>query len=136
MPVPSQRKYDVKHLENIEKYSAQVRKAYREALKEVSRLTVGLSLNKNDEFYFRNYPSVNKKVNAVLKKMYDSVYGTTVSGIHSEWDLAVEKNNELARYVFGVELKDLPVEVRDKYFSNNAFINFLGGESESGIYFS
>jgi len=120
MPLPSQRKYDAKHLANIEKYSAKVRAAYLEALKEVTRLTYKLNLNKNNEFYFRNYSAVNKKVNKVLRELYNKVYGTTVSGINTEWDLAVEKNNELARYVFGQELKDLPVRVRDKYFSNNA----------------
>jgi hypothetical protein len=120
MAIPSQRKYDKKHLKRIEQYAAKVRAAYIEALKEVSKLSVGLSLNKNDEFYFRNHKRLNQKVNKLLKKMFDEVYGTTVQGIKSEWDLAIEKNNELARYVFGVELKDLPVQVRDQYFSNNA----------------
>ena len=120
MSVPSQRKYDSAHLANIERYVAKVRKAYIEALKEVSQLTYRLSLNSNDEFYFRNHSSINKKVNEVLRAMYDSVYGTTVSGIHTEWDLAVEKNNELMRYIFGTDLKEVSNKVRDSYFSNNA----------------
>lgn len=120
MGIPSQRAYDIEHLKRIEKYSSSVRSAYRKALKEICQLTFGLSLNKNDEFYFRNYSEVNKKVNDVLKAMYDSVYGTTVAGVKTEWDSAVDKNNALARYVFGVDLKDLPTNIRDKYFTNNA----------------
>ncbi len=120
MPLPSQRKYDLKHIKRLDQYSKKVRTAYIEAIKQVSKLTINLSLNKNSEFYFRNHPEVNRKVNDVLKTLYSDVYGSTVSGINSEWELAVNKNNELARYVFGKDLINIPDQYRDKYFSNNA----------------
>lgn len=119
MAIPSQRKYDAAHAANIEKYGRLIRKYYREVIKEVSKLAVGLQLNANDQFYFRNNPQLSKKVNKLLKSLYSQVYGTSVSGINSEWELAVEKNNELARYVYGKNLDNLPIQYRDKYFSNN-----------------
>lgn len=119
MPLPSQRKYDGIHAKNVDKYARQVRAAYQSVIKEVSQLAIPLSLNPNDEFYFRNYPILNKKVNTLLNGMYDNVYGTTVMGINTEWELAVEKNNELAQYVFGKDIKELPAEVRDNYLSGN-----------------
>lgn len=116
---PSQRKYDFQHQKNLDTYAFRVRKAYLAATKDISNLTYKLSLNSNDEFYFRNNPSISKKVDAILKEMYSEVYGVTVSGINSEWELAVEKNNELARYAFGKDLKKLPPEFKQKYLSGN-----------------
>lgn len=120
MPVPSQRKYDSVHAANLDRYARDVRRAYLSVIKEVSQLGVGLNLNANDEFYWRNYPEANKKVNELIKQLNSRVYGTTVSGINTEWDLAVEKNNELAYYVYGKELDQLPAAYRTKYLSNNA----------------
>jgi hypothetical protein len=117
---PSQRKYDDIHARNIARYQRQVRASYVKVINEVAKLSVGLSLNANNEFYWRNYPSVLKKVNKLLNELNSNVYGTTVSGINTEWELAVEKNNELAQYVFGKSLQDLPDQYKTKYLSNNA----------------
>lgn len=119
MPIPSQRKYDQLHAENIDKYSREIRKAYLAIIKELTKLKIPVSFKPGDEFYFRNYPNLNKKVNKLLKQLYSNVYSTTVLGINSEWDLAVEKNNELALYVFGKDLDKLPAQYKRKYLSNN-----------------
>jgi hypothetical protein len=120
MGVPSQRIYDDIHDANLDKYAKQLRKHYLETIKAMSNIATGLNLNANNEFYFRNNPEVSQEVNKLLKQLNSKVYGTTVEGINSEWDLAVEKNNELAQYVYGKTLEDLPTQYRDKYFSNNA----------------
>lgn len=119
MPIPSQRKYDSIHDKNLARYMKKVRASYIKAIKAVSELAVGISLNANNEFYFRNHPEVSKKVNAVLKTLHSEVYSATVSGINTEWELAVEKNNELTQYVFGKNLDELPTQYRTKYLSNN-----------------
>lgn len=119
MPIPSQRKYDKEHLKNVNKYAFRVKKAYLSAIKEVSKLTVGLSLNSNDEFYFRNYSEVNRKVNEVIKSLYNDVYGTSVEGINTSWETAVEKNNALTNYVYGKDIDKLPASYRENYLSNN-----------------
>lgn len=119
MSIPSQRNYDKEHLDNLRKYSSRVKKAYLAAINSVAKLAVPLSLNANDEFYFRNYSDVNTAVNNIVKELYSNVYGQTVTGINTEWDLAVEKNNELTKYVYGTKLADLPSEYRNKYLSSN-----------------
>ena len=119
MPIPSQRKYDADNLASIKKHAFQVKKAYLAAINEVSRLTFALSLNPNDEFYFRNYSEVNNKVNDLIKKLYTDVYGTSVSGINTGWETAVEKNNALTNYVYGEVLDKLPAAYRENYLSNN-----------------
>lgn len=124
---PSQRKYDDIHARNIELYGKRVKRAYQNVIKEISELTYNLSLNPNDEFYFRNNPKVSKKVDALLKGLYNDVYSTTVAGINTEWGLAVDKNNELAIYAMGDSLQELPDKYKRKYFTSNdgARNNFL-----------
>ena len=119
MPIPSQRKYDEIHAQNIEKYANKIKRAYQKTIKEVSELIYKLSLNPNNEFYFRNNPEVSKKVDDLLKSLYNEVYGTTVHGINTEWGLAVNKNNELAIYVMGDSLQELPDKYKKKYFTSN-----------------
>ncbi len=120
MAVPSQRKYDGKHNNNLKKYAKEIRLAYLYIIKQVAKLTYKLNLNDNDEFYFRNHSSVNKKINKLLQQLYSNVYGTTVLGANTEWDLAVEKNNEIANYVFGKDIDLLPKSYINKYFTTNA----------------
>lgn len=120
MAVPSQRNYDDQHRRNVEKYTRRVRAAYLDLIKTVSKYATSLSVNANGEFYWRNNPAVSKKVDKLLKVLYTNVYGITVEGINSEWDLAVEKNNELALYAFGEELDKLPAQFRNQILSGNA----------------
>lgn len=119
MPIPSQRKYDEIHAKNVEKYSRQIKTAYRDIIDEISDITYRLKLNPNNEFYFRNNPEVSRKVNELLQQLYDEVYGVTVNGINQEWGLAVNKNNELAIYAAGNSLAELPDEYKVKWFTNN-----------------
>lgn len=119
MSVPSQRKYDQIHAANLDKQLREIRKAYLLAIKKVSNFKFPVSFKSGDEFYFRNYKNLNKKVNKLLEQLYKDVYGTTIAGINSEWDLAVEKNNGLANYVFGKDLDELPTQYKRKYLSNN-----------------
>lgn len=119
MSIPSQRKYDDIHTKNVELYGKRVKRAYNKTIDEISNLTYRLSLNPNNEFYFRNYPEVSRKVNTLLKQLNDEVKGVTVSGINTEWGLAVDKNNELAIYAAGDSLANLPDEYKKKWFTNN-----------------
>jgi Txe/YoeB family toxin of Txe-Axe toxin-antitoxin module len=68
MPI-SQRKYDDIHDANIDRYLRRIKKAYNEVINKVANKSVGVKLNANKEFYFRNHPKLNKKVNELLKKL-------------------------------------------------------------------
>jgi len=104
---------------NQKKYLDQIRKAYIQVIKEISLLAIPISFTPGDEFYFKNYPTLNKKVNALLERLFSEVKGITIEGINSEWDLAVNKNNELAYYAFGKSIEELPTQFKNKYLSGN-----------------
>jgi len=119
MSIPSQRKYDKIHALNVQRYGKKIKTYYRKLINEVSGLTYNLSLNPNDEFYFRNNPKVSKKVDDLIKQLNYDVRGITVDGINTEWGLAVNKNNELAIYAAGDKLAELPDTYKEKWFTNN-----------------
>lgn len=119
MPIPSQRKYDEIHNKNVELYAKRIKRAYNRIIDEISELTYNLSLNPNNEFYFRNNPEVSKQVNKLLERLNNEVKGITVDGINQEWGLAVNKQNELAIYAVGDVLQELPEEYKNKWFTNN-----------------
>lgn len=111
--------YEKIHRQNIERYSRQIRQYYLDVINEVSKISVGLSLNANNEFYFRNYSEVNNAVNELILELNRNVRGAIVEGVNTGWDLANEKNDEITRTLFGKKLADIPADIRAKYLSNN-----------------
>ena len=119
MPIPSQQKYDEIHAKNVELYGKRIKRTYNKTIDEIIDLTYNLSLNPNNEFYFRNNTEISKRLDALLKKLNTEVKGITVEGINQEWGLAVNKQNELAIYAVGDALQELPDEWKEKWFTNN-----------------
>lgn len=117
----TQKEFDRLHVKNLNEYNQDIRKAYLAVINEVAKLGVNASLSSNLEFYFRTNPALSKKVDELLKKLYSSVYGTTVLGIQDEWNLATDKSNALAYALFGRQtLAKVPASVRNKLLSGNA----------------
>lgn len=112
--------FDKQHNFNLEKASKEVKAAYLDAIKEVSKLGVNMKLDANGQFNFDANPAIKAKVDAILEKLYQKVYTGTVTGINSSWDVAVNQNNAMALSVFGKELENLPSWYKTKILSNNA----------------
>jgi hypothetical protein len=117
--MPGKTTYDLLHARNIDQYARQVRASYLKAIKQVSLIAKNARLDAQDSFYFKNNKNIQLKVNNVLKELQNNVYGTTVTGINSEWELAVEKNNAVAQKIYGKNLDQLPEDYKAKYLSNN-----------------
>lgn len=100
--------FDKIHAQNQAKYAKEIRLAYVKAVKYVSKL--GKSIN---------HPNVTKNVNKIISDLYFNVNGVTMTGVNSEWDLAVEKNNQIAQQYFGKNWDDLPKDLQTKYLSTN-----------------
>lgn len=111
--------YDKLHLESIEAYAERVRLAYEKAIEEIGVYLVYARLSSNGDLLFIKKEYVKKAVGKILDNMFEQVYVETVTGITTNWDLAVEKNNAVAERVFGAKLEELPTEYKEKYLSNN-----------------
>jgi len=110
-------KYNRRHNANVLKYGKQLKQAYVEIINQAAKLGIQLSLDVNGNLFFRG--RISKKIDRLILKLYEDVLGITISGINTEWDLAVEKNNALALYVFGKDLQNLPRSLQMKYLSGN-----------------
>lgn len=118
MPL-AQRPYDELHAANTESYERRVKRLYSAAVTAVSEITVPLSLDPNADFYFRNYPLVNDRINALMRELQSEVYATVTTGMEEEWALAVDKNNELANYAFGETVLRGSKALTDEYLASN-----------------
>ncbi|MCM1168912.1 MAG: hypothetical protein NC324_03145 [Bacteroides sp.] len=113
-------KYDLAHLRNLSRYSAEVEAIYREAVKEAAKLasTVHTPMGE-DMFSFADYPQTKKRIDALLAKYRKDMMKVLVNGVDAEWTLANNKNSEIARQVFGKKADTLTDEQKRQYFTNN-----------------
>lgn len=70
-------------------------------------------------FSFSDYPSTRRKNEKLLSDLQAGITAVIVDGIRSEWTLANNKNDELAKQVFGDSVGKLTKEQERRYFSTN-----------------
>lgn len=70
-------------------------------------------------FSFSDYPTTRKKIEKLLSDLQSGLETIIVNGIRSEWTLANNKNDELAKQVFGDSVGKLTKEQERRYFSTN-----------------
>lgn len=113
-------KYDSQHWRNQAAYEHQIDAIYRTAAKEAAALGVSIKdFNPDKLFSFSDYPNTRKKIEKLLNDLQSGVTAVIVNGIRSEWTLANNKNDELARQVFGESIGKLTKEQERRYFSTN-----------------
>ena len=113
-------KHDSQHWRNQAAYERQVDAIYRAAAKEAAALGVSIKdFNPDRLFSFSDYPNTRKKIEKLLSDLQTGIMAVIVNGIRSEWTLANQKNDELARQVFGDNVGKLTKEQERRYFSTN-----------------
>lgn len=113
-------KYDSQHWRNQAAYERQVDAIYRAAAKEAAALGVSIKdFNPDRLFSFSDYHNTRKKIEKLLSDLQTGIMAVIVNGIRSEWTLANNKNDELARQVFGESIGKLTKEQERRYFSTN-----------------
>ena len=112
--------YDSQHWRNQAAYERQIDAIYRTAVKEAATLGVSIKdFNPDRLFSFSDYPNTRKKIEKLLSDLQTGIMAVIVNGIRSEWTLANQKNDELARQVFGDNVGKLTKEQERRYFSTN-----------------
>lgn len=113
-------KYDRRHQSNMSAYEREIDRLYRQVITQA--VAIGLSLpdfKPDTLFSFDDYPAIRKRVEKLLQKLQDGLSSIILNGIKSEWTLANNKNNELARQVFGDNVGKLSQAQYRRYFSTN-----------------
>lgn len=112
--------YDKRHLRNLTVYELRIDEIYRQAIQEAARIGSGIKTVKGDGiFSFRDYPATRKRVSELMSGLQRKMLSVVVNGIDAEWTLANNKNNELARQVFGKKVGQLSQAQYRRYFSTN-----------------
>lgn len=112
--------YDRSHISNQAAYARKIDRLYREVIREVALYAISLKavFKGNKPLSFTDYPSVNRKVDNLVKGLYDGLMLVVVNGIRSEYTLANNRCNELCRMVYGDKNGKLTKEQERKYYKN------------------
>lgn len=113
-------KYDRQHLRNLSVYELRIDEIYRQAVEEAARIGSSIKTVKGDGiFSFGDYPATRRRVAKLMSGLQQNMLSVVLNGIDAEWTLANNKNNELARQVFGKKIGQLSQAQYRRYFSTN-----------------
>lgn len=109
-----------KHRMNLQRYGRQIEEIYATAVREVAAIGSSVYLfDPSRPFTFKDYPQTHARINSLLSRMQQDIQIVIVNGIDAEWTLCNNKNSELANWVFGKALKNLPQSAVSRYYNNN-----------------
>lgn len=113
-------KWDKKHLNNLTEIQRQVERVFNAAVREAARIGVKIDEISPDRlFSFSDYPITRKEVENLLNGLKTDLTAVIANGIRSAWTLSNNKNDELARQVFGDNVGKLSQAQYRRYFSTN-----------------
>lgn len=113
-------KWERQHLKDLSALDKRIEQIYETAVKEAARIgaTIG-DFNPDRLFSFSDYPITRKRIEKLLSGLKSGLSAAIVNGINSAWTLSNNKNNELARQVFGDNVGKLSQAQYRRYFSTN-----------------
>lgn len=113
-------KWERQHLKDLSALDKRIEQIYEAAVKEAARIGATISdFNPDRLFSFSDYPITRKRIEKLLSGLKSGLSATIVNGINSAWTLSNNKNNELARQVFGDNVGKLSQAQYRRYFSTN-----------------
>lgn len=108
-------KYNVQHLNNVQRYLRKNRLLFNQNIERVTRIYAGIQ--RTEPFNYKSYPDVAKMIERELQELANNLFLLISNGIGVEWALANNKNDEMLRFIFGK--RDLPGALERKMMSRN-----------------
>ena len=108
-------KYNVQHLNNVQRYLRKNRLLFNQNIERVTRIYAGIQ--RTEPFNYKSYPDVAKMIERELQELANNLFLLISNGIGFEWALANNKNDEMLRFIFGK--RDLPGALERKMMSRN-----------------
>lgn len=84
------------HYRRIAGYEATISGLYLSAIREASRLAIGLEISEKP-FSFDNYPRIKSQADKIINHLAKEMIGTIEVGINKEWEYANLKNDMLVQ---------------------------------------
>lgn len=111
--------YDRQHKANMAHYQRLIDEIFKAATMEAAAIGSRVDFDASRVFSFDDYPITRDLVKKLLSRLGSGMEAAIVDGVRSEWTLANNKNDELARRVFGDNVGRLTQAQYRRYFSNN-----------------
>lgn len=113
-------KWERQHLKNLSALDRRIERIYEAAVKEAARLSVSIiDFSPDKPFSFSDYPITRKRIENLLDGLKSGLSSAIINGVNSAWTLSNNKNNEIARQVFGDNVGKLSQAQYRRYFSTN-----------------
>lgn len=88
--------FDKKHIANIKKRLKSIEELFDTAIKECARIGETSGFNDPKQpFYLSDYPSVQERINDIMRSIGQGLRVAIETGDREEWMLACEKNDEM-----------------------------------------
>lgn len=122
-------KSELNHRKNIKTAENLITRLYNTFVRKFALLSQLITINLDEKpFKFANFPSILRISNRYFDDFRKNMQVSIINGINASWSLSNNKNNELARAVFGDKIGKLSQQQYRRYFSTNlaardAFIN-------------
>ena len=114
------RDWDGQNLANIDKYTRQIKSLFNSIAGEAALIGSSVdTVNPDRLFTFADYPKTKQRADKLISNLQNDLNTIIVNGVRSSWTLSNNKNNELARQVFGNNVGKLSKAEYRRYFSNN-----------------
>lgn len=113
--------FDETHRRNLKTIQNKIDRIFAKAAEEAALIGVNINAVLPDDkiFNFDDYPKTKKMIDELLQELNDSIEGTIVDGVRQGWDLSNDKNDQLAKRVFGKRADTLTTAQKQRYFNNN-----------------
>lgn len=113
-------KWERQHMKDLSTVDKRIERIYEAAVKEAARLSVSvIDFNPDKPFSFSDYPITRKRIESLLEGLKSGLSSAIINGVNSAWTLSNNKNNEIARQVFGDNVGKLSQAQYRRYFSTN-----------------
>ena len=114
------RDWDGQNRANIDKYTRQIKSLFNSIAGEAALIGSSVdTVNPDRLFTFADYPKTKQRADKLISNLQNDLNTIIVNGVRSSWTLSNNKNNELARQVFGNNIGKLSKAEYRRYFSNN-----------------
>ena len=108
--------YDKKHWENIKAYLRRTQRAFHVNADQLANLYAGLGVS--HPFDLNQHPQIKKAIEKRLRELAKNMEKSIVNGIHNEWVLSNNKNDEMVAGL--LKGRTLPPDLQEKYFARNS----------------
>lgn len=89
-------KLENEHYRRIALYELEIKKLYEGAIKEASKMSVGISLGEKP-LKFNDYARLKSRADRILSNLANDIVGTINAGVTEEWAAANAKNDEYVK---------------------------------------